>query len=228
MKEDIDPLGVVEKMTGKDYHNFNEGEQALALSLHVSNCAMKKATAQALGDTYYSIPASEFRILLRKAGFERVFAKEFVGKSWDEKAPPVEMEEVWAAPKEHKLHGVFIYWETCELNVNSGHAYFQIDCHDESKFAGALWGAHLNISGGAVNQESWILQGYIDVREQLFNKLNELSTFGTFLKKWVGDPERRWIWLCNYMDSRLAGNDHIAIRDNKLQCMPSVKELVDL
>ncbi|MNE83307.1 hypothetical protein D3C80_1801140 [compost metagenome] len=83
----VDAMHEVEKLTGKDYHDFNEQETNLSMGLFIEANRHKEKMLQVLGDTHMSMTWEYFMMLLNDHGFKEGLRYDFKTPkySWNDK-----------------------------------------------------------------------------------------------------------------------------------------------
>jgi hypothetical protein len=183
-----DSLAETEKIFGgKDYHDFNEFEQAVSLINFMQDNKIKEEHLKSIGDTYFGMKWNDFKELLKRYGFQEGLSYNFINDSFGNK----HNEE--AILYYHKEKGL-ILWATTygEDSINGGTVYGQVKINKEDDYKDLY--KVLNCthdSFGWYDRESRTeglkdaVYFNMDVREGLIYKLENINKVAEFASQWT-------------------------------------------
>lgn len=215
-----DPIAEAEKLVGKSYKDEEAGDGVAALGFLMMRRQREKTDALLLlNDDTNSFTQSfeEFTGVVRRLGFELVLEDEFQSQEWNPGDPThTEKYTVWW--RDGLLLTVESYSGFKQIGVNSAkfYGFWKADGERED-----VWDVMHGCSGGLVKGwqegEPYVMNLSFDCREGLRNKLAQLEAVGSFLSEW---PEKPFLWLLTYMDSKAEGYDYRAITAERISRLP--------
>lgn len=203
----IDPLEAAERLTGQVVEDGGIGFAAGLAMIHGKASAMERLLT-ARGDVWDGMPLAEYRAIVETYGFELVheIAFEADGRS-----------EACLFYAHHD--GLLLRFDTYNGDhVNSGNVYY---CWRKRADTDDTW---LLSSGRWIGPDYSVFAGHHDCREALLFKMDRLRAAGEFVSPW---PERPFLWLLHYGDTRTEGCDCNAINSERIAILPEwVREFI--
>lgn len=186
--QNLNPLSDAENETGKPI--TDEETFFAAVRIQHKRVEQLKAFAGEMRDLYSGIEWDEYKAILAERGFQEVLSKHFHDRFSDPNDPATEREILVSANPEKKL---FIYSDSITIPdkpavLNGGICYGVIDGSkvDPDLFFRTTW----SISMGADYDVYWtdnkICPFNLDIRKQLFMKLDTLESAGISFADWHG------------------------------------------
>lgn len=203
---DTDPLLEAEKITGKSYKE-SEATTALGFLILQQLSADKEKILGSNSDTTLSMKTEEWEEVIEKIGFKEILCVPFVSDGINEK-----MVLAWLEP------GILLRYDTFNGYRNASDFHYcwkadrdviEINAHCEFMHSGS-W------------TKDGIMVGHTDAREALRYELWRLFTYGTIVSPW---PEKPFLWLLHYMDTKAEGYDYKSVNEKRLSMLP--KEILN-
>ncbi|MFA7287256.1 MAG: hypothetical protein WC055_00090 [Melioribacteraceae bacterium] len=202
----FDPLSEAEKITGKSYKK-DSFTSDLGFILHLDHNQNKRKVLSENKDTYCGQSLMEFLGVIENMGFIMLSCVDIQGTEDKYRI-------FWR-------DGILIFCDSYhdDTSINGGTAYFNYK-GPRSAMDRCSSGFAEEINGIEV------YEGSRDIREGFRLCINEMEANGEFLSKWVKSP---FLWLLNYMDSKVKGYDYKEINSERIKCLPEyVQEAIML
>lgn len=181
-----DPLLQAEKLFNKDYKDFNEEEMKASMFGFMLNNKIKEEVLKEVNDTYFSMKWKDFINLIEKNGFD-------LQNTWEYKIDNVNTAVVY------EKDGIVLIATSFGESVNGGSIYAEV----EVKEGKSLFDIP-NCSFGYYNLEENKAYLHYDIREGLFNFINNIEKIGTILPRM--ESTRNQLWMATAEDERKIGN----------------------
>ena len=207
-----DSLSETEQILGnKHWSEFTDTENGFALLKVISDNERKTKHLKGLGDTYWGIKWDEFKDLIKAHGFVPALEYEFIKYEKPDEAiiyyHPTKGLIIWATSFDGKDH------------INGGELYGEIKANSEADQE-VIW-MWLS-TGGCI--EDLVYETKQDIREGLFNKLNELETAGVFQNKWI--KKNRFLHFVDYSIEDINRDYKIATQIKINKCPQEMRNII--
>lgn len=219
LKEYGDSVLAAQIVTGKEADTFDEGEQGVALFLHMLSGKIKKAKYTANGDSHFNMPWKGYKAILAENGFRKVLSYEFEANHIDTKIK--EEYTIWFEDKKALLLVAESY---NGKHLNSTKLYYELNirkpCEELNELERILLDDVLKgCSYGPIASFETI---YVDrdVREGLKEHIYSLESSGFETNNPWKCFDEHFLWLCDYSETKVKGFDYKAIAKRKLNSLP--------
>jgi hypothetical protein len=116
--QDLDPLDIAEKMTGKSYKD-DTSTVCLGMALQMEKSKAMEALMDASNDTKFSETAASYLKKVTEFGFEVILKEEFEADGWDNTIIKECLYILW-----HKKYSILLVFDTFRGNRNGGKFYY--------------------------------------------------------------------------------------------------------
>jgi hypothetical protein len=202
-----DPVAIAEAVLG----SASADSGLMALQLQAKKSEALRVMLKSRNDTTFLTKTEEHRQILLANGFELVYQENFIDDQYvnSPKNPQPAREQQYFIYYRHP--GLLLSFDTYGENVNGGRLYYNWKAHSETVRI-----PHNVLESGGTSKEG-IHVGYRDCREGLIMAIQRMEEYGSFLETW---KEGQFLWLLNYMESKVEGYDHDYISLKKLRALP--------
>lgn len=198
---DSDPLSEAESITGKSYKD-SKATAALGFLILQKLSSDKEKLLGSNSDTTLSMKTKEWEEAISRIGFKEILCIPFVSDGINEK-----LVLAWLEP------GILLRYDTFNGYRNSSEFYYcwkpDQDVVEINAYCQFIHSGHWT--------EDRILVGHTDAREALRYELWRLFTYGTVISPW---PEAPFLWLLNYVDTKVEGYDYKSVNRKRLSMLP--------
>lgn len=195
----FDPLLEMEKITGK---SCVESEKTIFLGFekNLINNLNKDALLMFNFDTYFNMYYKDYINIAEKLGFEKVYEENFADIN---NKDLIEKYYIFF----HRKYGILLSLETFRAEtINTAIIYFNWKRKNKIR---------LTNSNDSFDDNIGI--SYINVIEGLKFHIEEVLENGEFITPWIKQP---FLWLCNYMETKIKDYNYTVINNNKLNKLP--------
>lgn len=224
-----DPLHALELTTGKDYHDFNDEENAASFLLLQANRAFSESKNISNRDTYRDMPYRYFQDVVFENGFDRVMKYDFFDTHEKERK---EEFSIWA----RKDLGMLLTSESYygKTQINSFCLYYELPTvidgrelnqEENEQFWQLTYGTG---SGPCLDERKVYL-----ARAFNYGNLDGLISHVRGIARGPVKPNVPWkfykkhhLWLCDYSETN-ARQEHEEINKRKISQLPKdVQEMI--
>jgi hypothetical protein len=204
IEETGDSLHAMEIISGKDYHDFDEGETGLSMLLHMTTCNERDLKFKQAKDTHLRMGWEEYEFILDQNKFERVMAYDF-RDTFDRKRK--EEFGIWVRPDKGFLLTAESYGG--KKDVNSTKLYYELSWRINGEEFGELESSMVwDVLSGTGNGPCNVGKDHVardvsrDAREGLITYIRNLeeSPFQTNVPWKFFD--KHFLWLCDYSETK--------------------------
>lgn len=240
----IDCIQNAEDLTGASSHT-DATTLAAAMSLTVAHSKKKEEILNQIGDSTLSMDMPDYLKVVEAAGFIKVYEEEFIPSKSDT------LDEGAAIPEKfylyhHPTRNVLLKTDTWSYRAedgtirvcrNSATAYFEVTPTEKGfnwPFScSGQWFSPSQPRGWEPGLENipddLILLGRFDAREALLHHMKLLETGFTPVNPWIHGRSPKFLWLLNYVESKIPKVDYRAISLQKLlQTPPEVQAALNV
>ena len=222
LKEYGDVMLATEILLGKDYHNFNKEDQALAFMVMQKFSKIKELNYILQCDSYFRIPFKDFEHILTRENFDKVYSYDFKDKYHNR----LEEYAIWI----EKENALFLTLESYngKKTVNSTELYYELELPQEKEENDYF--SHYSLrnlldhaSHGPLEDENGQVNSLyvqVDVREGLVKHLNKIRTSGIKTNNPWKYFEQHNLWLCDFSETKKRNYDYKKIRKRKIEALP--------
>lgn len=202
----LDPLVVVEKITGESY-KASKFTEALGACICMEHGKIKQKTLASLGDTTFSMDTDSYIKIVFTLGFEKVLEVDF--KDVKRKGNPEKFFVFW-----HPEKSILLEFDTFLGYRNGGNFYYNwlanrgVNCNEFISSGGYSYIYSYRDPG----YDQPVIIGDHDCREALVHNITRMSNHGTFLQHWI---ERPYLCLNHYADWELCDKNENGLKDYK-------------
>lgn len=200
----FDPVAVAEDFHGGER---NDASGMLALGIAMIHGEAKRAALEAMDDTKFSNTMVDAIRIVEREGFQLLLTIPFKGKGYRDEPDTAEEFRIYWNPELSALLTMESYRTD---SLNTGKVHFAWKANEGE----SVWPPQCS---GGCRGDDMVFVGDYDIREAFVYRLNRMKETGTFVKQW---PQKDFLWLLHWMDTKAEGYDYKAITAERLAMLP--------